>query len=66
MNTYILVLTLMLNNNYTGMGGLTSIEVDSLESCQRIGQEWENDIIKKLEGIRDVGDNGILFTCIKK
>lgn len=65
MNTYILVITLIFNSGYAGMGGLTSIEVDSLESCQRIGQEWKNDIIKKLDVIRNA-DTRLLFTCIKK
>jgi hypothetical protein len=65
MNTYILVLTLVVKSGYAGMGGMSTLEVKGADNCQRIGEEWKKDIVSKMAGV-SYADKKIIFTCIKK
>lgn len=62
MSTYVLILTMMFKSGYGGMGGIESVDVDSLESCNRIGKAWmynasENKYVK---------DHELTYLCVKR
>ena len=60
--SYILVLTMIFNSGYAGMGGIEHIEVDSYEKCQRIGKAWVKSVKSKR---RFTADDEVFFSCIK-
>ena len=64
MNTYILILTMIFKTGYGGggMGGIESIQVSDLESCNYIGKAWVNSVSE----VRTVYKKEIFYTCIAK
>ena len=62
MNTYLLILSILLKTSYAGNTDITVIEVKDQESCVRIGQTWMNDVRLKLDTTR----NEIIYTCVEK
>lgn len=63
MNTYILIITLMLKSGGdAGMGGVSMIEVKDYEACHRIGKLYLADLHRKHKYINK---DEAIYTCTK-
>lgn len=65
MSAYILILTMAFKSGYSGMGGIESIDVSSLESCNRIGMTWVRDE-KKAKSLWSDNDHEFRYLCVKR
>ena len=63
MSTYILILTMAFKSGYGGMGGIESIDVSSLESCNRIGKAW---VASKKADHWSNNDHEFKYLCVKR
>ena len=62
MSAYVLILTMIFKGGYGGMGRIESVDVGSLESCNRIGKAWINNASEK----KNVKDGELKYLCIKR
>lgn len=68
METYLLILTLLVSGGRAGIGGVTTVEVEgSKKVCEAIGQQWVKNVEDNLYSnkYRRFVFNETNYTCIK-
>jgi hypothetical protein len=61
MNTFILILTLIIDGGSDGQGGVATAEFNSLAACEKAGKGW-----KGRAHAAPTWENGSFYMCVEK